>query len=166
MLSEPYAVISQLFAKEHLLELSLDHLRIRGSWRDLEKVISPESHCSSFSVTTQANRTIRTVAPDSGSTTTGESPAQPVGGKGDRTTRGGRVRQGVEHHKVVNDALEPRRRDTHARLPQLVGIRFSFVAQNVGFGGNDQSRGKATQLVSGRAQRRRRNRRALMWVAR
>src|SRR5436309_15965688 len=40
--------------------------------------------------------------------------------------------QGVEHHEVVDDALETHRGDRDAGLTELVGVGLALVAQHVG----------------------------------
>ena len=44
--------------------------------------------------------------------------------------------QGVEHHEVVDDALEADCGDRDAGLAQLVGVRLALVAEDVGAGGD------------------------------
>ena len=59
--------------------------------------------------------------------------AQPVVSESDHAARGGFVREGVEHHEVVNDSLVAHGGDVYARLSELVGIRLSLIAKHVGF---------------------------------
>src|SRR5438270_12887373 len=79
---------------------------------------------------------------------------QPGRSKSDRSPRRRGLCQGVQHHEVVNGALEPYRCDAHPRLTQLVGIGFPLIAQHIGLGGDDERRGKPLQLLGAGPQRR------------
>jgi hypothetical protein len=75
---------------------------------------------------------------------------QPAGGQCEGAARGGRVRQGVEHHEFEDGPLEARRRHAHTRSAQLVGVRLPLVTQDVGLAGDDESRREVPQLLGGR----------------
>ena len=57
------------------------------------------------------------------------------------------VGEGVEHHEVVDDALEADRGDRHAGVAELVRVRLALVAQDVGLAGDDQRRRQAGELL-------------------
>ena len=48
--------------------------------------------------------------------------AQPGSSKSNRSPRRRALRQGVQHHEVVDGALEAGSRDAHSRLPQLAPL--------------------------------------------
>src|SRR5579862_3814556 len=54
----------------------------------------------------------------------------------------------------MNRALKARCRDAHPGLPQLVGVGFPLIAQDVGLGGDDERRWEPLQLLDAGPQRR------------
>jgi hypothetical protein len=85
---------------------------------------------------------------DPASRPTGEPLPQPVSGEGDGPSRGVGVRQGVQHDEVMNDGLEPDRRNGDTGLPKLVGVSLALVAQHVRLAGDDERRREPLQLLA------------------
>src|ERR1700687_3650376 len=72
---------------------------------------------------------------------------QPTYGKGNCFVRRCRFRQRVQHHEIMNGALEPNRCDADPSLAQLVGVGFTLVAHDIRLGGNDKRWRKSFELL-------------------
>ena len=73
----------------------------------------------------------------------------------DRGTHGGRIRDRVEQHEVVDRAVAPERRDAHAGLGELAAVGLALVAEDVVLV-HDQERGRQPlELLDRRLERRR-----------
>ena len=69
-----------------------------------------------------------------------QSGAQEVAAKGGGGLRGVGVAQRVDHHEVVDDALEPDGGHRDPSLAELGGVGLALVAQHIGLAHDDQGR--------------------------
>ena len=72
---------------------------------------------------------------------------QRVAGLTDRGTDGRHIAECVEQAVVVNQAVVAGHGDLHAGLVELAAVGFAFVAQDIQFGGLDQGRRQALELL-------------------
>ena len=69
--------------------------------------------------------------------------------------RRGGAADGVEHHEVVDDAVEADAGGAHARLGELAGVGLALVAQHVVLVDDDERLRQSGELVEARSQGRR-----------
>lgn len=63
------------------------------------------------------------------------------------------VCQRVEHHEIVDNALEAHSRNGNACFAKLIRIGLSFITKHIGFTGDNQGFRQTAKLVQTGAQR-------------